>query len=604
MKDKEKQKNVKTNHSAKRSTGEVRRFSKFSTLLAMLAVAMGVSATVWMVLHRKNRTAAFVPRPPGTLTFSKDIAPILFARCAGCHRPGQSAPFDLLTYENAKKRAPQIAEVTAKRYMPPWLPEPGYGDFANSRRLSDDEIEMIRQWVAEGTPEGSPADLPRPPDWVEGWQLGKPDLVVELARPYTLPTEGRDIYRNFVIPVPLETRRHVRAFEFNPGNSKAVHHAFVKVDPTRQSRRLDGADGQPGFSGMNVPDSVLMPDGHFMGWQPGKLPYEEPAGLAWTLQPGSDLVLQQHFRLSGKPESIQPKVGLYFTNQAPTNTCFKFLLTSIVLDIPPGIRDYVVTDDFVLPSDVQVLAVLPHAHYLCKEMQGFATLPDGTRKWLILIKNWDFNWQGDYRYAQPVFLPKGTTLSMRFTYDNSTNNIANPNNPPKRVTYGPQSTDEMAELWFQVLPPSRKDFTLLSEKASEKMLKVFVERYTHELQINPNDAKANKKLGTTLLGQGKVEEAIGYLRTAVQNDPRDDEPHYFLGLALRQQNKLMEARMEFQSALRINPKNFKAHGNLGVMFAEQGLLQIAETHLRRALAGVAASGVKCELRKAEGQSGG
>jgi len=547
------------------------------------ALATGIIATMWIEAHAQNNLNEYVARPAGTLTFNKDIAPIIFQNCSACHRPGQSAPFNLLGYEEVTKHRKEIAEVTARRYMPPWLPEPGHGDFAAARLLSTGQLGMIQQWVAEGGVEGNPADLPPLPKWRDDWQLGEPDLVVTMAASYTLPAEGKDVYRNFVIPVPLTARRYVKAVEFRPGNAKIVHHAFLKVDRTRQSRRLDGRDGAPGFPGMNVPDGVEMPEGHFLSWQPGKSPSSEPEGLSWTLETNSDLVLQLHLRPSGKPEGIQSKVALYFTETRPTNTCSRIALTSLTIDIPPGLADYRVQDDFVLPVDVQALAVLPHAHYLGKEMQGYATLPDGTTKWLILIKNWDFNWQGDYRYASPVSLPKGTKLSMRFTYDNSTDNIRNPNHPPKRVTYGPQTTDEMAELWFQLLPRNRADREVLAQALSTKMQKVFLDYDEVLLRADPTNVKAHIQLAVALLGQGKAEEAQQHLRAAAALEPQNDQPHYYLGLAFRQQHKLAEARAEFESALRLNPDNFKAHGNLGLIFAEQGILDQAESHLRGAL---------------------
>jgi len=220
---------------------------------------------------------------------------------------------------------------------------------------------------------------------------------------------------------------------------------------------------------------------------------------------------------------------------------------------------------------------------LCKEMQGFATLKDGTKKWLILIKDWDFNWQGDYRYADPVFLPKDTTLSMRYTFDNSTNNIRNPINPPKRVTYGAQTTDEMAELWFQLLPKNRADLQVLRESFSAKIKQTFVEYDEFLLRNDPNNVKGHIDLAIALLGHGKSSEAQKHLRAAAQFDPQNDQPHYYLGIAFRQQHKLAEARAEFETALRLNPDNFKAHGNLGLIFAEQGILDQAESHFRSAL---------------------
>ena len=201
---------------------------------------------------------------------------------------------------------------------------------------------------------------------------------------------------------------------------------------------------------MDMPPTAETPEGHFLSWQPGRGPYVTADGSAWTIPEGADLVVQLHLKPSGKPEPIHPEIGLYFTDQPPTNHLFKLLLGSKRIDISPGDRAYVVTDHFRLPVDVQVTALNPHAHYLGKDLQGFATLPDGTRKWLLWIPNWSFFWQGDYRLRQPLSLPAGSDLQMRYTYDNSVANVENPSNPPRRVRYGTQTTDEMAELWVQV----------------------------------------------------------------------------------------------------------------------------------------------------------
>ena len=456
----------------------------FFPMAGILLCAIGI--VVWALgsFHKSAKEIAdarpFVPRPPHSITFSKDIAPILFEHCAVCHRPGQSGPFPLLTYENAKKRASQIVRVTASRYMPPWLPVPGCGDFVGERRLNQTEIGLLHQWADEGAVEGQASDLPPAPQWSEGWTLGKPDLVLELTNTYTLPAAGKDVYRNFILPVPLDGKRYVRGIEFQPTNPKIVHHAFINVDSSRKCRKLDGQDGSLGFSGMILPEGVGIPEGHFLGWQPGRLPAFEPDDLAWTLSEKSDLILQMHLRPSGKPEVLGCRVGLYFTDTSPAKNCFRLGLANIMIDIPAGEQSYTVNDEFELPADSQVLAVLPHAHYLCKRMEGRAILPNGTQKWLLLITNWDFNWQGDYRYAAPITLPKGTRLVMHYTYDNSTNNFQNPNFPPKRVTYGPQSSDEMAELWFQLLPLKPGGLKLLADACNTKSRADFIKYYEHQ----------------------------------------------------------------------------------------------------------------------------
>lgn len=518
------------------------------------------------------------------ITFNKDVAPILFEHCAICHRPGQSGPFPLLTYEDARKRARLIADVTSRRYMPPWLPEPGCGEFAGKRGLSEGEIGVLRQWSSEGALEGQASDLPPRPQWPDGWLLGKPDLVLELPKSYTLSGEGKDVYRNFVVPVPLERQRYVKGIELQPANPKIVHHAFIKVDSDRKCRKMDGQDGTPGFPGMALPEGVEMPEGHFLGWQPGKLPAFEPEDMAWSLSPQSDLILQMHLRPSGKAEALACRLGLYFTDTPPSKTCFKLTLFNMLIDIPAGEKNYAVEDEFVLPVDSQVLGILPHAHYLCKRMEGVATLPDGTKQCLLLIKNWDFNWQGDYRYSVPPTLPRGTKLSMRFTYDNSTNNVQNPNNPPRPVRYGPQSSDEMAELWFQLLPVRRQETKLLAKAYEAKMLEAEIQYDEYLLRLDPNNAQVHTKLGFIRFLEGKTDVGIEHLHKAIALDPKNDTPHYKLGLIWRYQKRVAEAKAEFDLALKLNPRNYDAHGNLGVIFAEEGKFELAEQHLRAALA--------------------
>ena len=219
-------------------------------------------------------------------------------------------------------------------------------------------------------------------------------------------------------------------------------------DRTGQSRRLDAETPEVGFGGMNSPGSAQGPLSQFLSWQPGKLPPSDANADAWKLEKGSDLVLQAHMQPTGKPERIQPSVAFYFSDRPSSNIFFKMGFDSFTIDIPAGETNYVVKDSYRLPVDLEIIGILPHAHYLGKRLQSFATLPDGTRKWLLSISDWNFNWQGDYRYAQPLFLPKGSTIQMEFSYDNSTNNVRNPHRPPERVQYGLQTTDEMANLAF------------------------------------------------------------------------------------------------------------------------------------------------------------
>ena len=505
--------------------------------------------------------------PAYAATFAHDIAPIVFENCAPCHRPGEAGPFPLLSYQDVKSHARQIADVTRRRYMPPWAPEAGYGEFSGERRLTDAQIGLIADWVAAGAPEGNPSETPPLPEFKEGWQLGTPDLIVEAQNAYTLPASGPDVYWNFIIPAGVTVTRYVRAIEIRPGDKGVVHHANLYVDRTRSARRQEIAEGQ-GFPGMDVViDRVISEpdDGHFLFWKPGGTPYVEPDGFSWRLDPGSDLVLNAHLQPTGKPEQVRPSIGLYFTDKPPEK--FPMLVQlehDGALDIPPGNRDFVVADDFRLPLDVDVLAVYPHAHYLGHVLEGYVTLPGGERKWLIRIPDWDPNWQGAYHYREPVFLPKGTVISMRYHYDNSAANPRNPNQPPRRVVSGNQATDEMGHLWLQVLPHNGP-----GEKGDRRMeLQEAVMR--HRLEKYPNDFEAHFQLGALRQARLDPAEGLAMLRAAVRIQPDHGEARNMLGSALVAMGRNTEAIEQFRAAIRTRADYTNARYNLARALARAG----------------------------------
>jgi hypothetical protein len=531
---------------------------------------------------RKNEkgSAGVVPKPAGTLTFNQHIAPLVLANCAECHRPGASGPFSLLTYEDVKKRSRQIVEVTQRREMPPWLPDAQAAHFVGERRLTPAQLSDIKQWVEEGAVEGS-GTAPVPPAWNERWQLGEPDLVVNAPAGFVLPSDGADVYRNFVVPLGLKERQYVRAIEFRP-NSRAIHHAFFRFDKTGQTRARNGQDGQPGFGGIHTPKVAESPI-TFASWQPGKTPRFYAEDLAWAVETNTDLVLQLHLQPVGKQEPINPEVAFYFTNRPGTAIAFKLPLSSSSMVIPAGVNNYVTTDSFDLPVDVELRAVLPHAHYLCRTAKGYAELPGGIRQPLITIPQWNFNWQGDYEYVAPLRLPKGTRLVMEYTYDNSTNNARNPHHPPREVRYGVQSSDEMAELWLQVVMNSQQDFAALQRALQPKFIRETILTSETLLRENPRDAKAHCDIGSALLMQGDFENGLVRLRKAIEIDPEYDEAHYFTGLAYRSRKQLPEAQREFETTIRINPNHARARGNLGLVLTEQGNLDGAVQQFEVAL---------------------
>jgi len=391
---------------------------------------------------------------PATPTFSGEIAPILYQNCAGCHRPGQVAPFPLLTYHDAAKRANLIASVTAKRYMPPWKAEPGYGHFQDERRLTSAQIEAIAEWARNGAPEGDPRKKPAPPQFASGWQAGQPDAVFTTPQPFHIPADGRDVFQCFVIPLGFTADRYVKTVEFHPGNPRVVHHSLLFLDASGEARRLDAATPEAGYPCFGGPGIAIS--GALGGWAPGATPRPLPDGVAHAVRKGTDLVIQIHYHPSGKPEADQSSVGLTF-GDAPRQGLTGMVAGTRQIDLAPGARNQLVTDWISVPEDVDLIGITPHAHLLCTEMKVDAQLPGGRTEPLIWIKDWDFNWQGQYRYAEPVHLPKGTRIVMRYVYDNSEANPRNPSNPPKRVTFGEQTTDEMALLFLQVVLPRPED---------------------------------------------------------------------------------------------------------------------------------------------------
>lgn len=387
-------------------------------------------------------------------TFNHDIAPILYQNCSNCHRPGEVAPFALLTYQDAAKRARQIADITQARVMPPWKATPGYGHFLDVRRLTEQQIATIRDWATHGAPEGDPLQKPTPPNFPNGWLGGQPDQIFKMSTAYNVPAEGVDQFRCFVIPLGASQDEYVKKVEFRAGNPKIVHHAILYLDTSGEARRRETVPGQ-GYSCVGGPGLDIS--GSLGGWAPGATPSNAPPGVAHTIKKGADLVLQIHYHLDGKEETDQSTVGLTFAKEPPTKGLTLFVLGNEKIDIPAGDSHYVAKASGVLPMDAEAIAIFPHAHYLCKDMKVDAYLPDGSTVPLIWIRDWDFNWQGAYRYASPVKLPAGTRLEMQYTYDNSAANPHNPSDPPREVKFGEQTTNEMAFAFVSLTLPSPGD---------------------------------------------------------------------------------------------------------------------------------------------------
>jgi tetratricopeptide (TPR) repeat protein len=514
--------------------------------------------------------------PAAGQTFNRDIAPIIYSNCAACHRHGSSGPFTLLSYDDVRSHLRAIVAATASRVMPPWLPEAGYGDFADERRLSAAQIGLIAAWAKAGAPEGPASERTAPPEFSDDWQLGPPDLVLTAAQPFKVPASGSDVFWNFVFSPDISSTRYVRAVEIRPGGHHMAHHANLLIDRFHVSRAKEKTPGS-GFPGMdlNIQGSVFDPPGQLLFWKPGSGADIEPDGYAWRLEPGNDLVLNIHMHPMGMSDEIQPSIGLYFTDKPPTH--FPMLIQldhDGALDIPPGAADFVVSDNLRLPVDADVLAVYPHAHYLGKLLEAWATLPSGKREWLIRIPQWDPGVQGVYRFRQPVFLPKGTVISMRYHYDNSTANPRNPNKPPRRVRGGDSATDEMAHLWLQVLPRGPGDHRREIEEAVVR----------RRIEKNPDDYAAHLQLGEIAVSRLDFPGAITVLEQAVRIAPDQSQGHNILGAAFIRVGRAGEAIQQFQTALQLDPANVNARYNLVFALVRAGRAREAAGHMEQVVA--------------------
>jgi peroxiredoxin len=385
------------------------------------------------------------------ITFSKHVAPILWNHCGRCHRPGEVGPFSLLTHADAAKRAGFLRDVVESGRMPPWKALPGYGHFLDENRLTRRERALLERWAEDGAPQGDPAGLPPAPKYPDGWALGQPDLVLTMAETYTVPADGGDVFRGFVLPLPIDGDRPIAAIEFRPGNRKVVHHARIFVDETPDCRKMDADDPGPGFT-FDARNDIPKPS--LCEWNPGAAPRRPRPGVGRTLKAGSDIAMLIHYHASGKDEVDRSSVGLYFADRPPERILGRISLSSSKIDIPPGEPRHRIVARRTVPVDSSAESVLPHGHNLLREMTLTATTPDGRILRMLRLDDWDINWQGQYHFREPVMLPAGTKLEVVAVYDNSSANPRNPSDPPRRVRYGPESDSEMLGCHVYVVADS------------------------------------------------------------------------------------------------------------------------------------------------------
>lgn len=516
---------------------------------------------------------------------------MLFRNCTACHHTGGSGPFDLTTYASARRWGPQIASVVTTRYMPPWLPEPTAGPtpvhFEGDRRLPVADIELLTAWVKIGMPEGS-SPAPPPPVYSSGWQMGPPDLILEMPAAVTEPASGSDLFVNFVLPGTVSETRWIRAMEIQPGAPQLVHHANLLLDRTASFRAEHPSDWQTGVPGMDLQidaGDAFDPDSHLLFWKPDSTALVEPPGMPWRLDPGNDLVLNMHLKPTGKPEQVRARIGLYFASSPATaHPMLLQLEHDAALDIPAGDANFVVTDQLKLPVAVDILSLYPHAHYLCREMKGWATLPSGQEQPLVLIKSWDIDRQSVYRLARPLSLPAGTVLHMRYTYDNSAANVHNPASPPVRVRGGNRATDEMSHLWLQVLPHGPQTSPHANAPVADPRFALERVWMEDSLRKSPGDVIALYNLGALSQMAGQPRQAAVYYRRLLAEHPRDARAHTALGAALEAGGEREVAVAEYQAALALNPDYADAAFNLATTDLKTGQSAAAEALLRRIVA--------------------
>jgi hypothetical protein len=397
-----------------------------------------------------------IPREPkvkatGNVTYYRDVVPILQKNCQGCHRPGEVGPFSLMSYKQALNWASDIKDYTHDRRMPPWKPSDGLA-FRDERKLSDREIATLAAWVDGGAPEGDTKDAPPPRQFTQGWQLGKPDLVLTVPQEFQLGASGRDLFRCFVLPTGLDEDRSVIAIEVRPGNPRVVHHALVFLDNAGRGRELEKSEKErakkddeqdlgPGYSvAMGV---GFVPSGGMGGWAPGQVTRRLPTDTAYHMAHGSDVVLQVHYHRDGRTEKDRTQIGLYFADKPVGKRFQSVVVPGRFLFIPAGDADYAVKGSVWVDQDCDLHSVMPHMHLLGKSIQVTMTPPREKPQTLVAIKEWDYNWQETYFFKETLHVKGGTRFDIEAHYDNSAKNPRNPFSPPRLVKFGEQTTDEM-----------------------------------------------------------------------------------------------------------------------------------------------------------------
>jgi hypothetical protein len=398
---------------------------------------------------------------PTLRTFTKDVVPILQARCQTCHRPGEAAPMSLLTYQEVRPWAKAIKEAVLLRRMPPWFADSSVGHFKNDRSLSQSEISTLISWVDTGAPEGNAKDLPPALEFVTGWNIGEPDLVLEMPQAFDVPASGTVDYQYVILPQKFPEDRWVQAAEVRPGARSAVHHviAFIREPGSKWMR--DKAPGVPFVPDANEKgDRPSITGDVLAGYAPGVPAVQLAPGQGRLVKAGSDIVFQLHYTANGKPAQDRSKVGVVFCKAPPETRVMTLAANNSRFTIPPGDPNYKVESQLELAHDVTLRALAPHMHLRGKDFEYRLIYPTGEQQTILRVPRYDFNWQLWYNPSEAMLLPKGTKVACTAHFDNSANNPANPD-PSKAVKYGEQSWEEMMIGFFDVAFDAKLDPKLL-----------------------------------------------------------------------------------------------------------------------------------------------
>lgn len=435
--------------------------------------------------------------PAQSPTYTKDIAPIIYQHCTSCHRPGEIGPMPFTNYAEVSAWAGMVQYVTETRYMPPWKPDPTYSSVLGENYLNAQEIDLIRQWVMAGAPEGNPADEPPLPVFPTGSVLGQPDLVLRMEETYTHIGGNEDEYRIFVIPTGLTADRDIAAIELRPGNRQIVHHALFSWDTTGQAQVIDINDpgyGYNGFGGFGIQGTA---NNQYPGYVPGQIPRLYPQGIGQKMYKGSDLLVQMHYAPWPTVTTDSSTINIFFKKEPAQRYVERFLmvpLPSILVNGPFFLlpeEQKTFHGVIQVPTDVSLLNLAPHCHLLGTDWEIYAVQPTGDTVPLLRIPEWDFNWQGGYLFDRLIKLEAGAEIHALCTYDNTTANPNNPNNPPKFVTWGEKTTDEMYYLPINYVPYQMGDELIdLTTDALDDLV-VWPEDKLYTVFPNPSTGEVN-----------------------------------------------------------------------------------------------------------------